>query len=435
MDQIVLASIVLFVVVIFFLASGVWVAISLFAAGIAAFLFFTSAPAGSLLATAMWDSSWDWALTALPLFIWMGEILFRTRISNDMFSGLAPWVSRIPGRLLHVNILSCGIMAAVTGSSAATAATVGRMSMPELQKRGYSEPMMIGTLAGSGTLGLLIPPSIVMIVYGVTAQQSVARLFIAGIVPGLLLIVLFMGYVAIWAKLNREKMPAADPAVPFREKLWNSRRLIPAVVLIVAVIGSIYGGFATPTEAATIGVVGSLLLAAIGRTLTLANFMEGLLAATRTSCMIAFIIACAACLTIAVGFVDIPRTLANWVDQMGLSPTALLAVLAVMIVIMGCFLEGISIIVLSSAVMLPMVETAGIDLLWFGIFLTILIEAAQITPPVGFNLFVLQALSGRDIWKVTKATIPFFCLLMVLLVIIIAFPEIVTFLPNLMMSR
>ncbi|HET7414010.1 MAG TPA: TRAP transporter large permease subunit [Pararhizobium sp.] len=435
MDQIALASTVLFFVVMLFLASGVWVAISLLAASIVAFVLFTPAPAGSLLASTMWDASWDWALTALPLFVWMGEILFRTRVSSDMFTGLAPWVSRLPGRLLHVNVLSCGIMAAVTGSSAATAATVGRMSMPELQKRGYNEQMMIGTLAGSGTLGLLIPPSIVMIVYGVTAQQSVARLFIAGVIPGLLLVALFMGYVAIWARLNTEKMPDAEPAVSFREKLWNSRRLFPIIVLIVGVIGSIYGGFATPTEAATVGVVGSLFLAALGRTLTWASFMESLMAATRTSCMIAFIIACAACLTIAVGFVDIPRSLAAWVDGLGLPPTALLAALAVLILIMGCFLEGISIIVLSSSVMLPMVETAGIDLVWFGVFITILIEAAQITPPVGFNLFVLQAITGRDIWKVTVATAPFFLLLMVLLALIIAFPEIVTFLPSLMMSR
>lgn len=435
MDQIALASLVLLVVFMFLLASGVWVAISLLAAGIVAFLAFTTVPAGSLLSSTMWDSSWDWALTALPLFIWMGEILSRTRISGDMFSGLAPWVSRLPGRLLHVNILSCGILAAVTGSSAATAATVGRMSMPELQKRGYDEGMMIGTLAGSGTLGLLIPPSIVMIVYGVTAQQSVARLFIAGVVPGLLLVLLFMGYVALWARLNPAKMPAADPGVPFRQKLWNSRRLFPIVLLIVGVIGSIYGGYATPTEAATIGVLGSLALAALGGTLNWASFMDSLMAATRTSCMIAFIIACAACLTVAVGFVDIPRTLATWVNNLGLSAPALLAVLAVLILIMGCFLEGISIIVLSSSVMLPMVQAVGIDLVWFGIFITILIEAAQITPPVGFNLFVLQAITGRDIWKITLATAPFFIVLVLLLVLIVIFPGIVTYLPSLMMAR
>jgi tripartite ATP-independent transporter DctM subunit len=309
------------------------------------------------------------------------------------------------------------------------------MSMPELSKRGYSEKMMIGTLAGSGTLGLLIPPSIVMIVYGVTAQQSVARLFIAGVLPGLLLIVLFMGFVAVWAKLNPDKMPPPEPSTPWRERIWNSRRLIPVVLLIIFVIGSIYGGFATPTEAAVIGVIGSLILAAAGRTLTWATFMESLMAATRTSCMIAFIIAAAACLTIAVGFVDIPRVLSSWVDSLELPATALIVVLGLFILVMGCFLEGISIIVLSASVMLPMVHAAGIDLIWFGIFITILIEAAQITPPVGFNLYVLQALTGRDIWRVTVATMPFFCLLMVLLVLITAMPSIVTFLPSQMIAR
>ena len=435
MDQVAVASLVLLAVVVFFLASGVWVAISLLSAAIATLILFTPTPAGSLLASTMWDASWNWALTALPLFVWMGEILFRTRMASDMFSGLAPWVNALPGRLLHVNVLGCGIMAAVSGSSAVTAATIGRMSMPELSKRGYDEKMMIGSLAGSGTLGLLIPPSIVMIVYGVTAQQSVARLFIAGILPGLLLIVLFMGFVAVWAKLNPAKMPPSEPSTPWRERIWNSRRLIPVVLLIIFVIGSIYGGFATPTEAAVIGVIGSLILAAAGRTLTWATFMESLMAATRTSCMIAFIIAAAACLTIAVGFVDIPRVLSSWVDSLHLPATALIVVLGLFILVMGCFLEGISIIVLSASVMLPMVHAAGIDLIWFGIFITILIEAAQITPPVGFNLYVLQALTGRDIWRVTVATLPFFCLLMVLLVLITAMPGIVTFLPSQMIAR
>ncbi|MDX6748565.1 TRAP transporter large permease subunit [Geminicoccaceae bacterium 1502E] len=432
MDQIVLASTVMLAVVLLFLASGVWVAISLLAASIAALVLFTPVPAGSLLASSMWDASWNWALTALPLFVWMGEILSRTRLSSDMFSGVAPWVSRLPGRLLHVNVLSCGIMAAVAGSSAVTAATIGRMSLPELSRRGYNENMMIGTLAGSGTLGLLIPPSIVMIVYGVTAQQSVARLFIAGILPGLVLVLLFMGYVALWSMANAERMPAAEPRVKLRTKLWESRRLIPVLLLIIAVIGSIYGGIATPTEAATIGVVGSLALAAAYGGLSMATFMESLLAATRMSCMIAFIIGCAACLTIAVGFVDIPRALAGWVDSLGLSRYALLAVLAFFILVMGCFLEGISIIVLSASVMLPMLEAADVDLLWFGVFVVILIEAAQITPPVGFNLFVLQSLTGRSIWRITVATVPFFLILMLLLVVITMAPAVVTWLPGLM---
>jgi tripartite ATP-independent transporter DctM subunit len=431
-DPVVVSSLVLAGLLLVLLAGGVWVALSLLTVGMVMMGLFTSAPMGSLIASTLWDSSWGWALTSLPLFIWMGEILFRSKLSSDMFQGLAPWVSRLPGRLLHVNVLGCGIMAAVAGSSAVTCATIGRMSVPELQRRNYPLNVTIGTLAGSGTLGLLIPPSIIMIVYGVTAEVSIARLFIAGVVPGLLLMVLFMGYTAIWSLFNADKMPPPEPAVPFLEKLYLSRRLIPVALLIGSVVGSIYGGIATPTEAATIGVIGALILAVAGGGFTGKDFMEGLMSAMRTSCMISFIIACAACLTIAVAFVDIPRALASWVAAMNLSPYALLAVLAVFMLILGCFLEGISIIVLTSSVMLPMVQAAGIDLLWFGIFVVVLIEAAQITPPVGFNLFVLQSITGKDILQVTKAAIPYFLVLMLLLVLIVVFPQIVTGLPKMM---
>jgi tripartite ATP-independent transporter DctM subunit len=431
-DPVVVSSLVLAGLLLVLLAGGVWVALSLLTVGMVMMGLFTSAPMGSLIASTLWDSSWGWALTSLPLFIWMGEILFRSKLSSDMFQGLAPWVSRLPGRLLHVNVLGCGIMAAVAGSSAVTCATIGRMSVPELERRNYPLNVTIGTLAGSGTLGLLIPPSIIMIVYGVTAEVSIARLFIAGVVPGLLLMVLFMGYTAIWSLFNADKMPPPEPAVPFLEKLYLSRRLIPVALLIGSVVGSIYGGIATPTEAATIGVIGALILAVAGGGFTRKDFMEGLMSAMRTSCMISFIIACAACLTIAVAFVDIPRALASWVAAMNLSPYALLAVLAVFMLILGCFLEGISIIVLTSSVMLPMVQAAGIDLLWFGIFVVVLIEAAQITPPVGFNLFVLQSITGKDILQVTKAAIPYFLVLMLLLVLIVVFPQIVTGLPKMM---
>ncbi|MEZ0168975.1 TRAP transporter large permease [Microvirga sp. TS319] len=432
MDQTILASIVLVVLTFGLLASGVWVSVTLLIVGMAVMELFTTAPMGSLIASTLWDSSWGWALTSLPLFVWMGEILFRTNLSSDMFRGLAPWLSRLPGGLLHVNVIGCGIMAAVAGSSAVTCATIGRMSVPELTRRGYPLNMTIGTLAGSGTLGLLIPPSIVMIVYGVTAEQSIGRLFIAGVLPGLVLILLFMGYTAIWSLLNKEKLPPPEPRISLLARINKSRSLIPVALLIGLVVGSIYGGIATPTEAAMFGVVGALILAAFSRTLTWASFMDSLMTAVRTSCMISFIIGCAACLSIAVAFVDIPRTLAAWVDAMQLSPYVLLAVLAVFMLILGCFLEGISIIVLTSSVMLPMVQSAGIDLIWFGIFIVILIEAAQITPPVGFNLFVLQSITGKNIITVTKAATPYFFVLMLLLVLITIFPSIVLVLPSFM---
>jgi len=434
MDQTVI-GIVLAVGMFGFLASGIWVGLSLLGVGFIALAAFTPAPAGSLLASTVWDSSWSWALTALPLFIWMGEILFRTRLSEDMFKGLAPWLAWLPGRLLHVNIVGCGVMAAVAGSSAVTCATVGRMSIPELRKRGYDERMAIGTLAGSGTLGLLIPPSIMLIVYGIVAQQSISRLFIAGILPGLLLISLFMGFVIVWSILRPDRTPPNDMQMSFGEKVWASRRLIPVVCLIVAIIGSIYGGFATPTEAATVGVLGALMLAAVTRTLTWESFSASVLGAVRTSCMITFILAGAAFLSMAMGFTGLPRALANWVDTLALSPTMLLVALTLVYIVLGCFLDGVSMIVLTSSIVLPMIIQAGIDPLWFGIYVVIVVEMAQITPPVGFNLFVLQGMTGRDILQVTAASMPFFFLMILGIAIITAFPQIVTFLPSVMVGN
>ncbi|MBL4840784.1 MAG: TRAP transporter large permease subunit, partial [Thalassospira sp.] len=349
-----------------FLGAGLWVALSLFAVGVIGLEFFTSAQTGPIIATTAWSGLASWSLAPLPLFIWMGEILFRSRLSEDMFTGLAPWLNKLPGRLLHVNILGCGIFAAVSGSSAATAATIGRMSIPELRKQGYADRLILGTLAGSGTLGLLIPPSIILIVYGVSAELSIARLFIAGILPGAMLIILFMGFVMIWATLNKDKMPPAGPDMGFMEKVRASGRLIPVIVLIASVIGSIYGGIATPTEAAAFGVVGALILSAISGSLNRASFIDGLMGATRTSCMIGFILAGAAVLTVTMGFTGIPRELAAWIAEMNLSPYALLAALTVFFIVLGCFLDGISVVVLTTSVILPMVQAAGIDLLWFG---------------------------------------------------------------------
>ena len=428
-------AIILFAIMGLLLASGIWVAISLTAVGFVALFFFSPAPAGSLLASTVWDSSWNWALTALPLFIWMGEILFRTRLSEDMFRGLSPVVGRLPGGLLHVNILGCGVMAAVAGSSAVTCATIGRMSVPELKARGYDERLIIGTLAGSGTLGLLIPPSIMLIVYGVVAQVSISRLFIAGVLPGLMLIGLFMAYVAIRARLNPSLAPPFTERLSLAEKLARARLLIPVVLLIFAVIGSIYGGFATPTEAATMGVVGALILAAWSGSLTRASFADALMGAVRTSTMIAFILAGAAFLSIAMGFTGVPRVIAGHVEAWNLNQYELLIVLTLLYIVLGCFLDGVSMMVLTASVVLPMVKGAGIDLLWFGIFTVIVVEMAQITPPVGFNLFVLQSLTGRDILRITAASAPFFFLMLLGIVIIVAVPGIVLWPVELMVSR
>lgn len=413
------------------LACGFWVSLSLVGVGVLGLWISGNEQIGILFATATWGSSTSWSLTALPLFIWMGEILFRTRLSEDLFKGLSPLLSGLPGRLLHVNVLSCGIFAAVSGSSAATAATIGRMTLPELKARGYSDRMAVGTLAGSGTLGLLIPPSIILIVYGVAAEVSIGRLFIAGALPGLLLVSLFMGYIMVWAFLNKDELPSAkEDVATFSEKIRALKKLFPIVGLIVFVLGSIYGGLTTPTEAAAIGVVGALFLAFVSGALNRQSLTESLQGAVKSSCMIGLILAGAHFLTLAMGFLGIPKSLAFWISEMNLSPAELLIYLTVLFVVLGCFLDGISVVVLTTAVVLPMVEAAGIDLLWFGIYIVLVVEMSQITPPVGFNLFVIQALTGKDILYVAKAAFPFFMLILLAVVLITWFPQIVTFLPT-----
>ena len=422
----------LFATLLLLLGSGVWVAFSLLALGWLGLSQFTSVPTGDVLASNVWGESYSWELTALPMFIWMGEILFRSRLADDMFTGLAPWMQRIPGRLLHTNVIGCGLFAAVSGSSAATCATMGKMTLPELTRRGYDETLIIGTLAGSATLGLLIPPSIILIVYGVATDQSIARLFVAGIFPGLLLVALFAGYLMLWSWRFPDKIPPAERGLPLGEKLRRSCRLVPLLALIVGVIGSIYAGLASPTEAAAVGVVLSLLLARTQGSMDAAVFRDALLGAVRTSTMIAFILAGAAFLNAAMGFTGLPRELAAWIGTLGLSPVMLLAALTLLFILLGCFLDGISVVVLTTSIMLPMVEAAGIDLIWFGIFLVIVVEMSQITPPVGFNLFVLQGMTGRNILSIAWAAMPFFLLMMLGVVLISLFPGIVTWLPQAM---
>jgi len=426
---------VIFLAVLFFLlGSGVWVGLSLLGVALVGMELFTSRPAGDAMATTIWSASSSWTLTALPLFIWMGEILFRTRLSEDLFKGLSPWLGGLPGRLLHVNVAGCALFAAISGSSAATVATVGKMSIPELRRRGYPENMIIGTLAGAGTLGLLIPPSIILIVYGVTVNESIAGLFMAGVFPGIMLALLFMGYIFVRALVNPAAMPPRELATGFVQKVRDSFSLLPVILLILAVLGSIYAGIATATEAAVLGVVGALVLSALQGSLTRESFVESLMGATRTSCMIALILAGADFLSLAMGFTGLPRNLAAWIGSLELSPLALIAALTVFYIILGCFLDGISAVVLTMAVVEPMVRQAGIDMLWFGIFLVIVVEMAQITPPVGFNLFVLQGMTHHEIPFIARAALPMFGIMVLAVVLVVAFPEIATWLPEQMRS-
>jgi C4-dicarboxylate transporter, DctM subunit len=411
------------------LASGVWIGLTLSGVAWIGMQLFASRPAGDAMAVTIWGSSSSWTLTALPLFVWMGEILFRTRLSQDMFRGLAPWMQSLPGRLLHVNVVGCAIFAAVSGSSAATCATIGKMSLPELKKRGYPDGISVGSLAGAGTLGLLIPPSIIMIVYGVSADVSIAQLFIAGVLPGVMLALLFSGYLVFWALRNPGLVPPADAPMGLAAKLRESRYLIPVILLIVAVLGSIYSGVATATEAAAVGVLGALVISAAQGSLNWQTFKDSLLGGTRLYCMIAMILAGAAFLTLSMGYIGLPRHLAEWIAAQGLSQFQLLVVLMVFYVVLGCFLDGISMVVLTMGVILPTIQKAGIDPLWFGIFIVLVVEMAQITPPVGFNLFVLQGMTGREIGWIAKVTLPFFVLMIAAVGLIYVFPQIVTFLP------
>ncbi len=428
MDVLLALGLVILLFVI--LGSGVWIGLSLLAVGMVAMQFVSSRPVGDAMALTIWGATSSWTLTALPLFLWMGEILFRTRLSQDMFKGLAPWFNRVPGRLLHVNVIGSTIFAAVSGSSAATCATIGRISLPELRQRGYPESLAVGTLAGAATLGLLIPPSIIMIVYGVAADVSIAKLFIAGVLPGLLLASLFMGYIAIWSLFNKDKIPAAEEDLSFGQKLYAARHLIPVVVLIGAVLGSIYSGVATATEAAAIGVLGAFVLSSVEGSLSWKTFTEGLAAACRVYCMIGLILAGAAFLTLAMGFVGLPRHLAEFIETLNLSPLVLVLCLTVFFLILGCFLDGISMVVLTIGVLMPTVQAAGIDLIWFGIFVVLVVELAQITPPVGLNLFVLQGLTGHQITYLARAALPMFLLMLSAVLILYFFPDLVLWLPR-----
>ncbi|MEO9459676.1 MAG: TRAP transporter large permease subunit [Lentilitoribacter sp.] len=428
------ATIIFLVVLFGLLGSSVWVGLALMGVAWVGLELFTSRPAGDAMITTIWTGASSWTLTALPLFIWMGEILYRTRLSQDMFRGLAPWMRLLPGGLLHTNIFGCTIFAAVSGSSAATLTTVGKMSIPELRRRGYPEYMIIGTLAGAATLGLMIPPSLTLIVYGVTINESISKLFLAGVIPGLVLATLFMSYIVAWHFVKKSERPEADKSMSFGEMFAESRFLIPVLVLVFAVIGSMYFGWATATEAAAVGVIGALVLATSQGSLNLSTFYESLMGATRTSAMIALILMGAAFLSLAMGFTGIPRALATFIDGFELSPIALIAMLTVFYIILGMFLDGISSVVLTMAIVEPMIRQAGIDVIWFGIFIVIVVEMAQVTPPIGFNLFVLQGMTTHEISYIAKTAIPMVLLMVLMVVIMVIWPELATWLPDNMRS-
>ena len=413
------------------LAGGVWISLALgICGGIAMLIVKPEVPLGKVLADSLWGSGNSWELAALPLFIWMGEILFRTRLSDEIFRGLAPWLNWLPGRLVHVNVLGCGIFGSVSGSSAATCATIAKIALPELKRRGYDEKLSLGSLAGAGTLGILIPPSITMVVYAVAAETSIIQLFLAGFLPGLLVMTLYSGYIVVWSMLNPDKDPPADPPMSFRKKLAESRNLIPTGLLILFITASLIFGWATATECAAWGVTFSFGIAAWSRMLTWEAFRQSVIGTVRMTAMIMLILACAAFLSKSMAYTGIPKQLAEFVATLQLSPYMLIAALTVMYIVLGTALDGISMIVLTTVVVIPLVKQAGFDLIWFGIFMILVIEMAEVSPPVGFNLFVLQAMSGKDSVFVARAALPFFFLLVAAVAIITIWPDIVYVVPR-----
>lgn len=429
MDQLALFA-VLLVLLALFLGSGVWIGFSLVAVAAIAIDVFAGRPAGASIATTIWSSSASWMLSSLPMFVWMGDILFRTRLSEDLFRGLAPLMGRLPGGLLHTNVMGCTIFGSVSGSSAATLTTVAKMTIPELKKRNYPEKLIVGTLAGPATLGLMIPPSIIMIVYGVMTNESIAAINLAGILPGFVLAGLFTAYVAIAARFSPDYHPATEPKTTWREKLAACWLLVPVHILLIIVLGSMFAGIATATEAAAMGVAGALGLAWWQNSLTRENFIESLMGATRTSAMIAFILAASAALSLAMGFTGLPNELAQWVGSMHLSATSLLMALLALYLVLGCFLDGISCVALTIGIIEPLVRQAGIDMVWFAIFIVLVVEMAQITPPVGFNLFVLQSMTGHSIFRIAAWSFPMFVIMLIMVFVMIDFPALATWLPK-----
>jgi len=424
-----LVALLLVVFLLVVLGLGMWIGLGLLATGALALAWLTNAPVGGMAATAIWGDSNDWTLTALPMFLWMGEILYRTRVSDGLFRGLAPWLSGIPGRLLHVNVLGCALFSAVSGSSTATCATVSRIALPELRKRGYPEPITIGSLAGAGTLGILIPPSIIMIVYAVAADVSILHLFIAGILPGLLVIALFSGYIFLYGVVRPGAIPREAAGANWQQRLRGLRELAPSLLLVVGVIGGMFSGVATATE------VGALVIAACMRSLNWRNFIDSAYSAVAVTCMIGLILQGSSVLSASMAFTGIPTALAKWVAAMQLNPYLLIGALCLVYLVLGTALEGVSMILLTTSIALPMVIAAGFDPIWFGVFIVIMTELSTLSPPVGFNLFVLQLMTGRDQMYVARATLPFFFLLVAAVAILAVFPEIVTWLPKKVMTK
>jgi C4-dicarboxylate transporter DctM subunit len=435
MDANLTMALVVFGVLFLTLAAGIWVGFSLFIVGFVGMVLFSSLPAGNNMASSLWATVEKWEYVALPLFILMGEILYRSGISEKLFKSLVPWLYRLPGGLLLMNIVSCTLFAAVSGSSAATTATVGRITLAEFDKLGYDKSLAMGSLAGAGTLGFLIPPSLIMIVYAILAEVSIGKMFMAGILPGLLLAGIYSSYIIYRGIRNPEIAPQTQESYSWKERMVGLKDLVPTLLLILMVLGSIYGGVATPTEAAALGVLGATVFAFFNRRMNFTIMFECLVGAVKTNAMIMLIVVGAGFLSRVMGFLGIPMAITRAITELGLSPYMLMILLGGFYILLGCLLDGFSIVVMTLPIALPMVTAAGFDPIWFGIYLILMVEVSQITPPVGFNLFVIQGLTNEPIIKIAKYALPFFFLMLLTTAIITLFPEIALFLPNVMTAK
>jgi C4-dicarboxylate transporter DctM subunit len=435
MDASLMMSLVVFGILFLALACGIWVGFSLFIVGFLGMVLFSPLPPGPNMGSSLWATVEKWEYVALPLFILMGEILYRSGISEKLFKSLVPWLYRLPGGLLLMNIVSCTLFAAVSGSSAATTATVGRITLAEFDKLGYDKRLAMGSLAGAGTLGFLIPPSLIMIVYAILAEVSIGKMFMAGVLPGLLLAGIYSAYIIYRGIRNPEIAPQSQESYSWKERMVGLKDLAPTLLLILMVLGSIYGGVATPTEAAAIGVFGATVFASLNRQMNAKIMFDCLVGAVKTNAMIMLIVVGAGFLSRVMGFLGIPAAITTTITGMGLSPYLLMILLGAFYILLGCLLDGFSIVVMTLPIALPMVVAAGFDPIWFGIYLILMVEVSQITPPVGFNLFVIQGLTDEPIMKIAGYALPFFFLMLLTTAILTIFPEIALYLPQLMVTK
>lgn len=378
----------------------------------------------------VWGTLNNPVMTAIPLFMLLGELLLRGGIADKMFVALAVWLGRLPGGLLHTNIGTCALFSATSGSSVATAATVGTIALPALAERNYPIRPSLGTLAAGGTLGILIPPSVNLLVYGSLANVSVGQLFIAGVLPGLVLTALFMAYVAIrYPNAGRSEQ---DSKVSNAEKCRLLRYLVPPAIIFGIVMGSIYGGLATPTESAALGVMSAFFFVWRNGRLNWSLLETCFIQSARTSGMVILVIVCALLLNVTLSMTGGTQAITKWVTSLGLSPTALLLFFILFYVVLGMFMDAMSMLVLTVPIAVPMINALGIDPVWFGVFIVVMCEIGLITPPVGMNLFVVQGVRrGGDFNDVVWGAVPFVIIMIIFAALLILWPNIALFLPNL----